>query len=236
MPIFTKNNIYILYIHVPKTGGSSIERLFRKNKWEIFYLDGGNKPGKLNRIRQCSPQHMHLEMLQTVFDLQKIDYIFMTVRHPVDRLVSEYKMKMKPQQSGHKLTDWFDKALKSYIQNPCCFDNHLRPQSDFWYPSFDVFKLENGYSHIIKELELRFNIDFEDKEIPHILARKIDDSELDPKLIEITDSLKSRIELFYRKDFNLFDYQFDRALNYHQQFEQLQTNHHQEQIQESITT
>ncbi len=113
MPIFTKNKIHILYVHIPKTGGSSVEGLFKKNKWQLSYLDkGGKKGGKpdsLNSIRQCSPQHMHLEMLQTIFDLEKIDYIFMTVRHPVDRLISEYRMR-KGSQKGLTLADWFDKA------------------------------------------------------------------------------------------------------------------------------
>ena len=167
MPIFTKDNIYILYMHVPKTGGSSVERLFQRNKWQLFYIDEGQKPGKLNKIRRCSPQHMHLEMLQTVFDLEKIDYMFMTIRHPVPRLISEYRMRKGPQR-GLTLDDWFDEALKAYLKNPFCFDNHFRPQSDFWHPSCQVFKLENGYSHIIKELELRLNVDFEDKEVPYI--------------------------------------------------------------------
>lgn len=235
MPLFTKNNIYILYVHVPKTGGSSVERLFRNNKWEMFYRDRGIEPPYLNRIRRCSPQHMHLDMLQNIFDLARIDYTFMTVRYPVDRLISEYRMRKGPQQ-GLTLADWFDQALKAYLKNPFCFDNHLRPQSDFWHPSFQVFKLENGYSQIIKELELRLNVDFEHKKIPHVMHGDKMSGEIDKRLIQITDSLKSRIELFYRRDFNLFDYKFDRALNYHQQFVQLQSNHHQEQIQESIQT
>ncbi|MGK7952253.1 MAG: tetratricopeptide repeat protein [Xenococcaceae cyanobacterium] len=210
MPIFNKDNIYILFVHVPKTGGSSVEQLFKKNKWKLSGIDGGQKPGSLNPIRHCSPQHMHLEILQTVFDLGKIDYIFMTVRHPVDRLLSEYRMRKGPRKEL-TLADWFETALKSYLQNPFCFDNHLRPQSDFWHPSFQVFKLENGYSHIIEEIEQRLNIDFEEKEIPHVMNRDKIAGEIDEKLIQITDSLRSRIELFYRKDFELFDYQFDRA-------------------------
>ena len=207
MPIFTKNNVHILYVHVPKTGGTSVEKLFRNNKWRSSYKDTGSN---LNRIRRCSPQHMHLEMLQTVFDLEKIDYIFMTVRHPVDRLISEYRMKKGPKR-GLTLADWFDKALKSYLENPFCFDNHFRPQSDFWHPYFQVFKLENEYSHLIKEIEQRFNVDFEVKEIPHAMNRDKMVGEIDEKLIQITDSLRSRIELFYRRDFELFDYQFDQA-------------------------
>ena len=210
MPIFTKNNIYILYVHIPKTGGSSVERLFNKNQWQLFYIDEGKKPGQLNKITRCSPQHMHLEMLQTVFDLEKIDYMFMTVRHPVDRLISEYRMRNGPQK-GLTLADWFERALKAYLKNPFCFDNHLRPQSEFWHPSFQVCKLEDGLSQIIKEAELRLNINFENKEFPNVTHRDNNAGDIDQKFIQITNSLKSRIELFYRRDFNLFDYQFDQA-------------------------
>ncbi len=55
------------------------------------------------------------------------------------------------------------------------------------------------------------NIDFEEKEIPHVMNRDKIAGEIDEQLIQITDSLRSRIELFYRRDFELFDYQFDRA-------------------------
>ena len=34
MPYFTKNNTNILFIHIPKTGGSSLEKYF-SNKYDI---------------------------------------------------------------------------------------------------------------------------------------------------------------------------------------------------------
>ncbi len=224
MPIFTKNNIYILYVHVPKTGGSSIEAMLRRNKWDQFYFDGGKNPGNLNKIRLCSPQHMHLEMLQKVFNFEKIDYAFMTVRHPVDRLISEYRMK-RGSRKEVTLASWLDSALADYTKNPFCFDNHLRPQSDFWHSSFRVFKLENGYSEIIKELELKLDISFNNSNVPHIMHRDKIEGKIDKKIVNIDHELRNKIKLFYQKDFDMFDYQFDRYSKYYQDFNELKCNH-----------
>ena len=47
MPLFTKGDRSVLYIHVPKTGGTSIEHFFLSNGYAAEYLDTGGA-GSLN--------------------------------------------------------------------------------------------------------------------------------------------------------------------------------------------
>ena len=90
MPIFKKGKQDLLFIHVPKTGGTSIEKLFHLSGWRTAYLDLNLKGKSFNHLRICSPQHMHAEMLQQQLLIHKFSGIFMTVRHPYDRFRSEY--------------------------------------------------------------------------------------------------------------------------------------------------
>jgi hypothetical protein len=85
MPIFTKNNERILFVHVPKTGGSYIEDAFALSGYTISLLD---------RVSKCyfqiSPQHYHAKILDRLIDLSSITASFMLFRHPVTRMISEY--------------------------------------------------------------------------------------------------------------------------------------------------
>lgn len=54
MPLFHKNNKRILFIHIPKAGGTSIEQFFKRNGWEMEFYDGGGK-GTKNEFTRCSP-------------------------------------------------------------------------------------------------------------------------------------------------------------------------------------
>ena len=50
MPIFTRNGRHILFIHIPKCAGSSIENAFKMNGYSISYLDRSGKK-TLNHLR-----------------------------------------------------------------------------------------------------------------------------------------------------------------------------------------
>lgn len=95
MPIFSKDDKHYLFVHIPKCGGTTIESLFKKCGYSLSYLatkaDGVN--GELNRVRWCSPQHMHAEVLNSIFDVRRYAKIFTIVRNPLDWFKSEYAMR-----------------------------------------------------------------------------------------------------------------------------------------------
>jgi len=179
LPVLTVRNKQILYIHVPKTGGTSVEQLLQSyggNTW-FFSARRGTLP--------CSPQHFHGELLRSAFGLtgnkdgleHPFDFVFMTVRHPISRLLSEYRYRrtiMKHYDQSTQNPDrrqrwavartgiaartlnfdaWCRYALLQYQRNQFFWDNHLRPQADFsvWNPEY--FLLEDGLENLRRRLD-----------------------------------------------------------------------------------
>ena len=130
MPVFIKDNMYVLYLHVPKTGGSTIVSFFKRNGFDIKYLDTG-EPGTINKVTHCSPQHLHCADLARIFDFSKFSFIFTTVRNPMNRMKSEYLMRNRGRVKMG-FDDWVDDTLKKYGENNYLFDNHIRPQSAYY--------------------------------------------------------------------------------------------------------
>lgn len=206
MPVFTGQDKKILFVHVPKTGGSSVERLFANSGFKLTFVDRKVGRDSSNWLRRCSPQHMHAEMLQLMFHLERFDLIFMTVREPLARFRSEYSMRHKHDlKPDSALVDaWTQRAFRQYDKNPFRFDNHLRPQSQFLLPGTEVYKLEHGLDRMAADLRDRFGLDLAD-EIPHRLARA-KKSGIPSEKVEISPATEQRVREFYREDYEQFGY------------------------------
>ena len=205
MPIFYKDNIKILYVHVPKTGGTAIELFFEENGFKIAYLDRGQGEdrGLLNRSRLCSPQHMESAILARLFRFSSFDYIFMTVRHPLGRIISEYKMRASEKRELPEINLWIRRSLRNYNDNPYLLDNHLRPQSEFWVPGCEVFKQEDGFdSAWIDHISRRVSCRFAERKVK--VAMKFDIQSAGEADLE-GDSIKLLKE-FYKTDYMMFGY------------------------------
>ena len=95
--IITIHGKRIAFIHIPKNAGSSIEGMLTrlegervdpgKNAFEPKYLMGYRKG--------IYYQHLTYNMMSKIYDMQEFDFIFATLRDPIDRFVSEFNWSRK---------------------------------------------------------------------------------------------------------------------------------------------
>lgn len=207
MPIFQKDGKSILFIHIPKTGGSSIETAFRNSGYSGSYLDGKVGAGTLNNLRRCTPQHMHSVMLRQNFRLYRFDLIFMIVRNPVARFSSEYLWRhgnATQDVSAAAVEKWGLDSFREFQTDSYIFDNHLRPQADFLVEKTRVFRFENGLETAIAELNADYGLGLT-TELPRVRDGK-DVSGFSSRDVEISSELDAAIRNFYHRDYLQFTY------------------------------
>ena len=146
MPVFQKDNKKVLFIHVPKTAGSSVNKLFVNNGYEMSYYSESSR--ELHN-GLCGPQHMDALLLEDEFrDFSQFDYIFSIFRDPVDRHLSEFTwapwgLMGRNIYTPERFEEWCPRIFKAYQQTPYRMDNHIRPQHEFYVEGCDVYDYDN---------------------------------------------------------------------------------------------
>jgi hypothetical protein len=134
MPYFKNNNINILFIHIPKTGGTSLEKYFC-NKFN-FKLDNtvlySPTNHNLNNIINSSLQHMTYETIIKYNNIFNINFnnitVISIVRNPYERIISDLFFFNLININNTKKEIY--KTIKKYILNDK-LDNHNIPQYKF---------------------------------------------------------------------------------------------------------
>lgn len=142
MPIIVHNNHHYLYLHIPKTGGTTINHWLGSVSTRLFY--SGSPPSAF----KVTPQHLPLGDFRVLFPDDWFKWKFAIVRNPYDRMESEY---FYLTHNFHKRTGrrphfstWVVNNLDNLGRNPFLHDNHLRPQIDFLDQDVRVFRFEDG--------------------------------------------------------------------------------------------
>ena len=201
MPIYQKDGKSVLYVHVPKTAGSAVGAFFRKNGFQVHYFDNGGFQS-VNRYRRCSPQHMHAEPILSILRPERFNYVFMTVRDPIQRLLSEFRMRSRLNKDTVGLPAWFDWTMKRYLEDGYVWDNHIRPQMEFLLPNCEVFRQEDGLGDTFVQLvEERLSIVLKHRTIG--VVNKGEATDLDPADVI---KVEPRVRQFYRQDYLTFGY------------------------------
>jgi hypothetical protein len=206
MPVFRRDGRSFLFVHVPKAGGSALERVFATSGWKTHYRDPKEAGPSVNKLRRCSPQHMHRTMLETLFRMERFDGVFMTVREPFARFRSEYAMRNQSAVTAdpEHVDEWAERAFLRYAENPFVFDNHLRPQSEFYVPGCRVYRLEDGLEGVVRDLNARWDLGLVE-EVPRVMDRQVASGSASSE-VRVSATLEARLRACYSEDLSRFGY------------------------------
>lgn len=195
MPLFQTAVGPILFIHVPKTGGSSIEAHLSAH-CTTSLMNSRDDPSV-----PCKSQHYHREILERLLRGVPIRHSFMIVRHPVDRVRSEFVYQTRyfwKFYRGLSFSAWLRYNIRRAQSSPCHRDNHFRPQRDFEAFQPEIFRFEEGLEGCFRWLESTAGVPHPRTAIHHKRSRsgqpRMSRSDLD------------LVGAFYHKDFERYGY------------------------------
>jgi len=203
MPLYLNNKRNVLFIHIPKTGGTTIENwLYKTGDFKQLLFSE-----HILKDTRVTGQHFGFETLENLIgDLNTKDlYKFAIVRNPYDRLISEffYRVKIKDLTLGEKpekyFSSWVDCTFKMYKNDNSILDNHLRPQSYFVSDDVVCFKLENGIENAISQVAQELQLE----KAKSIESKKVGEK----KEVVWSKSALDKVHELYECDFKNFEYQ-----------------------------
>ena len=194
------HNKKCIFIHIPKTAGTSIEQFLReKGRNDLEFLGVYNN--------RSTHHYTSSELKNKIPYYFSIYYKFSIVRNPYDRLLSEYywcpipNVGFKAGKSKEHFINYVEQVVKyeQYFTN--IYNDHFIPQYLFLYEGNKLlvnqhFKYED-LDWIVTYLKKKLNIE---NELPYL--NKTNSSTHDTW----TDKQKERLYNIYRRDFKLFNY------------------------------
>lgn len=131
MPIF--RSINVLLIHIPKTGGSSIEDYFIGNFQKKCTISNLLVRSDHLVIDGHSPQHSTYQELYDDREFLDLNFdkltIITAVRRPYDRIISD--MFFYHLLNKNDTSDVVCEKMKEFLKSPKSYDNHKKKQIDF---------------------------------------------------------------------------------------------------------
>jgi len=187
-----------IFIHIPKTGGTSIEQFIKdNNRNDIQYLGVRNN----RSMHHMTASQLNKELLPFYYQTY---YRFSVVRNPYDRLLSEYYWSPVIGYKAGFTKSEFLKNVVHIIKNKLYYTNiyydHYIPQYQFLYENnklqvHQLFKFED-MKWIASYLSKKLNIH---SEFPCFNKTEIEKENW-------TESEKKIIYYMYQEDFKRFSY------------------------------
>jgi hypothetical protein len=206
MPFITLGGKNMLYMHVPKNGGTTVENWLAS--LGPLHFSCNYNLGYSHTFRS-TPQHFTADDIQRLFANGFFSYSFLFTRNPYDRIESEYrylhkidhlKRSLKNLFSIPTFDEWIKESLQEIEVNPWIWDNHLRPQWEYIYPSIDVYKVEDGLLNGIKSVAFKMGVT-PPTELPHLNhTRDINVA------TRWSDESRALVQKYYARDFKEFGY------------------------------
>ena len=199
MPYYKE--IELLFIHIPKTGGTSLEDYLREKYKETLLSGYGNNILPEDGLQKNSLQHQTYSTIYKYRDILEVDFnsnlkVITIVRDPYDRIISDLFFFALINRDDTCETVY--NIIKDYLYK-YCYDNHNIPQYKFITDSNEEL-IEN--IKIFRTETLTQDIhNYGFTEYKGTKSNIIHSNYLNNDSIQL-------INIFYKKDFELFNYTF----------------------------
>ncbi|MEZ9322783.1 sulfotransferase family 2 domain-containing protein [Vibrio sp. 10N.286.51.E5] len=206
MPIVRNDrNQSFLFMHIPKTGGTSIEKTLVESGYNVGFITSRDFEKEMN----INLQHVDAEWVIKNGIEQLTDFSFAVVRNPVNRLLSEYRYRCKTSRLMTRFVE-FDVFCRFLIMFPDYFnrrfDNHGKKQADYLLEKTYTFKIENGMESL--EVYLKNN-GFENlQSIGHFNRTRYQHS-----VFSVSNEVSMQLKEYYSDDFNRFGYDWPESIS-----------------------
>lgn len=219
-PQFRRNkNRHLELVHVPKTGGSSLEYFAAKHnvKWGACHFcrcaipcsKGTTRLPKLHNATRTEQWHVPLSFFSEIPEWYQNADLFMVVRHPYSRIVSEwnYKSGRRKRSDAKLMNKRLSQILRRIDKNTTTrayfsHSGHYIPQADYYVQGMHVLHQED-LPHDLSCLLRAYNMDWG----PLPYRRNKSGGALSVK--DLTNDTKHLIHKVYHQDFLQFGYTKD---------------------------
>jgi hypothetical protein len=224
MPITRAKNKIIYFAHVPKCGGTTVEKAFENAGFQwVFHRGRWKSMGKMAYVKSM-PTHISARHFEMLFPGSFIDLTFAVVRHPLSRFLSAFNYnRLTGRIPWHFGIDKFMSRLENsrdrFLFN---YDNHFLTASEIIPQDSTVFRLEDGLEEIIPwlrkalgdyEVGIDFHVEnkraYNDTASPSPLKEQIK-KRFQPKIPSLdvlSDDLINRVSELYKEDYVKFGYE-----------------------------
>ena len=199
MPIARAGGRIILFAHVPKAGGTSVEAYLAARFGPLGLIDRRAHAGVRGTGLITPATHLTAGDLAELAP-PRVDHAFAVVRDPLARLLSEHRYQSGVSRlSRLGLSLWIETVLRAAAAEPRLYENHIRPQGDLVPKGAEVFRLEDGLGAIPPWLDAVLGEARPDLVIGHANARPAAPARL--MRADVT-----RAAAFYADDYARFGY------------------------------
>lgn len=155
MPYIELGGKRLLFVHIPKTGGTSIEEAM-KARGKICFCSLA-----IPSALKVPPEHFTWNDISAFFPEGYFDYAFTVVRNPYARVESEYRMRSILNRQGYwgateRFSVWLANSLQQAKRDRHFLANHFRPQVEFLGSGIRVFRYEDGLSDVMGRVSKEF--------------------------------------------------------------------------------
>lgn len=196
MPFFERDGKIVLFLHIPKTGGSSVEQHLGAHS-RMFFFSADAPP-----VTRVSPQHYTIAMLSAFFGADFWHDAFTVVRNPFTRAVSEYHYQLRFfRKDTPPFEQWLQSSLRRFLEDPYHLDHHLRRQVDFIDRSVRIYRYEDGLELAMADVAQRMGFS------SNLPLPRVNEFEKGP--VQWTDRAVELVRHVYAPDFKRFGYSLE---------------------------